>query len=517
MVTSAQARPDSWPSASSAGGPYPRRVSGRTVRSSQDLKFFHITSYDRPPQYLGFTSSKLDNFVAVPSGESWFVRPDGCMSAQGYLQLIDEIKERRFPGLDVSDRWDVTNQTLAALAGVKSLRILRLSDTRITDAGLGILEKLPDLEVLVLNNQVTNSGLRRIRGLKRLKALDLQRARITDSGLGVLKSLPGLVRLDVSDTRITDAGAKRIAALASLRQLDISGTEITDKGIAWLAGLPKLEVLYVGDKMTDRGLRAVTGFKRLKSLDVSGAKITDAGAGHLRGATRLEALALSETSIGDATLEQVATLKYLKTLELSGTRVTREGLSALAGMPRLETLSLGWGELTAAELRALGDLPRLTRVILNGRTLGQEVLSRIRSLAKLSKPGRRKGVRPERRATAGLPAGQAGVAPTTHPGGKAGTHVSLQDAPVYGIGAAPKPVRVGTAPKGKPLMIEVGASPQRARAGGTRKLTGLKRLHQIELGQAPRDLELRPGAFPQINFPEQDPANSLGELNVNTR
>ncbi len=499
----------------------------RTIRSDHDLKFFEITSYDRPAQYLGFTSSKLDNFVKVPSGATWFVRPDGRMSDEMYAKLIQEIKERKYPGLDVSDRWDITNPVLASLAGAASFRILRFSNTKITDAGLAVLSHLPGLEVLSLNNQISDIGLKQLKGLKRLKVLELPRSKISDYGLTILKQLPKLERLDLSESKISDAGARTVATMHSLRQVDVSGTLITDKGMALLAALPKLEIFYANETLTDRGLIALAEAKHLKTLDLSGARITDTGLKALTAATPLEALALSDTRISNASMESVAALKQLKTLELSGTQVTREGLAVLAGMPRLETISLGWNELNGPEIRTLAELPRLNRVILNGRTVGQDVLTRIRVLAKKAQLAQPYEASLNKKIV-------ASPAPAQHPGGKALT----SQAPVYASKPAvaskanykpivlPKdlpsstlaarPSKVETGPKGEGMILEVGAAPDPSRPR-RKRLTGLKRLHQIELSQAPRDIDLQPGASPNIHSQEYDPANSLGEITVNSR
>lgn len=504
-------------------------AAARSIRSDQDLKFFEITSYDRPASYLGFTSSKLDNFVRVPSGSSWFVRPDGRMTDEMYGKLIAEIKSKPYPGLDVSDRWDITNPVLAQLAKTSSLRILRLANTKINDAGLAVLADLPNLEVLSLSNQISDNGLKQVKVLKRLKMLELHRAKVSDRGLATLKELPKLESLDLSDSKITDAGARILASFPALKQLDISGTLITDKGIALLAKLPKLEILYAPDTLSDGGLRALVEAKHLKTLDMSGSRVTDSGLKVLGKAAGLEALALSDVRVGDSGMPFVATLKRLKTLELSGTQVTRDGLMALAGMPRLETISLGWNELNGPEIRALSALPRLNRIVLNGRTLGQDVLARIKVLAKKTQLAQPYEAPANKKITVGM-------APASHPGSRVtalppqtlnpktgvvskptyNPAMMPKDLPSATLASKPRAVVESTTPRGPGMIIEVAAAPEPTRPG-RRRLTGLKRLHQLEITQAPRDMALEPGASPNIQSNEYDPANSLGEFTVNSR
>jgi hypothetical protein len=57
---------------------------------------------------------------------------------------------------------DVTDETLANLAGMDQLHKLDLSDTQITDDGLAVLAKLPKLRSLyVANTAVTDDGFRK--------------------------------------------------------------------------------------------------------------------------------------------------------------------------------------------------------------------------------------------------------------------------------------------------------------------------------------------------------------------
>jgi len=202
-------------------------------------------------------------------------------------------------------------------------------------------------------------------------------------------------------------------------------------------------------------------------------------------------------------------------------------------MPRLKTLSLEWEELTGLEMRALGNLPKLDRLVLNGRTIGQDTLSRIRVMAKKSQ---RLSV--NRVAVRSSPASLehrsvTDAAPASHPIGKVvskptpeiETKVASLPKHAYKPIALPRDLPASAPaskqtidlgpPKGEGMILEVNAGP--AFSGSKKRLTGLKRLHQIELTQNPRDLDLQPGADPTIQSSEPNPANSLGEFTVNSR
>ena len=88
--------------------------------------------------------------------------------------------------------------------------------------------------------------------------LDLSRTGITDAGLKVLAKMPNLERLDLRGTAVGDAGVKALAGLTHLESLNLYGTGVTDAGLEALRGLPSLRRLYVGGTpVTEPGLDAL--------------------------------------------------------------------------------------------------------------------------------------------------------------------------------------------------------------------------------------------------------------------
>jgi len=76
--------------------------------------------------------------------------------------------------------------------------------------------------------------------------LDLSRTAVTDAGLRVLAKMPNLTRLDLRDTSVGDAGLKAVAGLEKLESLGLYGTRVTDAGASALSRLPALRQVYVG-------------------------------------------------------------------------------------------------------------------------------------------------------------------------------------------------------------------------------------------------------------------------------
>ena len=92
-----------------------------------------------------------------------------------------------------------------------NLRTLRLSGTRMGDAGLEHLKELDRLENLYLDGtQVTDAGLEHLRELTSLTLLDLSDTQVTGPGLGHLKGLTGLRYLHFHHNQVTEEGVKKL-------------------------------------------------------------------------------------------------------------------------------------------------------------------------------------------------------------------------------------------------------------------------------------------------------------------
>jgi mono/diheme cytochrome c family protein len=93
--------------------------------------------------------------------------------------------------------------------------------------------------------------------------LDLSRTGITDAGLKVLAKMPNLARLDLRETAIGDDGVRALSGLNKLETLSLYGTRVTDAGLKTLQALPSLRRLYVGGTpVTEPGLEALRKARR---------------------------------------------------------------------------------------------------------------------------------------------------------------------------------------------------------------------------------------------------------------
>ncbi len=140
---------------------------------------------------------------------------------------------------------DLTDADLAGLHldTLDDLRILHLSETQLTDAGLAQLKGLTHLQALHLSGtEVTDAGLAHIKEMSELRSLELPQG-VTDAGLARLQGLGGLQVLNLAGTQVSDAGLRGLKGLTNLKTLILS-TQVTESAIAGLRkALPGVQVL----------------------------------------------------------------------------------------------------------------------------------------------------------------------------------------------------------------------------------------------------------------------------------
>jgi hypothetical protein len=131
-----------------------------------------------------------------------------------------------------------------------------LSNKNISDHGLKLLQNIPHLSTLDLENnkKITNNGLRHLKQLKNLKVLNLENTNIDDVGLEHLKDFTHLYALNLGSTQITDKGLAYLAHLHNLWELNLKYTKITSDGLVHLEDLVNLRVIILyGTKLHNWG------------------------------------------------------------------------------------------------------------------------------------------------------------------------------------------------------------------------------------------------------------------------
>jgi len=95
------------------------------------------------------------------------------------------------------------------------------------------------------------------RKLKSLTMLDLDLTNVTDAGLKEIAELKNLTMLDLATTKVTDEGLKEIAKLNNLRFLRLDDTVVTDAGLKKLQeALPRCRLQLVRRFQVERPARS---------------------------------------------------------------------------------------------------------------------------------------------------------------------------------------------------------------------------------------------------------------------
>ncbi len=215
---------------------------------------------------------------------------------------------------------DVTSRSFEHLAGITSLRSLRVGFSRVEDAGFENLGPLTLLEEFGFGgNKMSGRALPLLKMLPALKKVDLGGLQRTDSGLwGMalsdfnLDSLADLEQLEVlalNDTNVGDAGLRKLTGLTRLRELDLSGTKVSLKGRESLAALSQLKKLrlWQAERIDNRAAGALLELKSLQTVD------------------------LAETGFGDSGLLQLAGSGSLRQVYVGGSEVTPDGVRQFRG------------------------------------------------------------------------------------------------------------------------------------------------------------------------------------------
>lgn len=232
-----------------------------------------------------------------------------------------------------------------AKEGLDKIQKLNLPGGMITDTGIAVLSKFPNLT-----------------------AVDLSGTQVTDAGIKVVKEIPLLEALSLTNTKVSDVALASIADHPSLRELRLASTGVTDKGLELLDKLEHLEVLDISRTgITGSGFQKFKGKKTLRVLHAQHSSIQPGAFKFLAGAP-IEDLNLDVTGTNDFAMVSIGTFKKLKHLRLEFCAgISDFGMSKLNGMKDLETLSLrNVTTLTSATLRPLMASKKLKVLVIVG-------------------------------------------------------------------------------------------------------------------------------------------------------
>ena len=347
----------------------------------------------------------------------------------------------RLERLFLTDTPIITDLGIAPLKSLKSLKLLTLNGTSLSDAlHKDLSAALPDLEIAWDGADVERGVAQRLLGKGATLAI-LDRAGQLQKGIASVESLPSgrvtIKEADLSTARgINDDDVKQLQNLSAVESLSLAGASLKPDGLAPLFGLQSLRKLDLGTlnlqpqmvtqlKQTLKNcnvvIREPADVEFAKQILTAGGAINiqlaeqgtvyndvrdparlpaarfllrgikldelpavnDALFGRLGELPSLELLSLRGTAITDDGLAKISACRSLKDLTLSGTKITADGLAHLVPLTKLAQLYLAETQIGGAGVRRLGELPSLTDLSLQGVKLTDGDLTQLKRLDKL--------------------------------------------------------------------------------------------------------------------------------------
>ncbi|HPC96453.1 MAG TPA: hypothetical protein PLU87_16010 [Sedimentisphaerales bacterium] len=346
--------------------------------------------------------------VAVPAGK-WISLTVECKEAWSDLSPLRNLQPDDLYQLGIHG-WSTGgtkpgDACMTYVAHLTGLRVLDLSQTNITGAGMKWIAGLQNLRRLTAPNRMDDAGLAHIAGLPALTGLYLQESRVTNAGLRHLAGLQSLEELALGAGRITNDGLAHLAKLPRLHYLLLQGDGFSDAGFVHLKNVPNLHILHCGhlpqttdaglahlsalsqvqdlsfhwsQNITNEGIRHLARLPNLRSLDVRNSKVTDEGLAYLREVKTLESLDLPAQGISDRGLAYLSELPRLRKLDVIRVHLvdpskdhgyyTDKGVAMLTQCHSLEELNIGSIGVTDASMESIARLDKLRELSLFGCT-----------------------------------------------------------------------------------------------------------------------------------------------------
>jgi len=140
---------------------------------------------------------------------------------------VSNLKELEYLGLPVN----TDDEHLKHISGLKKLKFVNASATRVNGQGLSILSKLPQLKTLDLRHtHVSVKALAALTNSMTLETLLLSDTPLYDICLKSIGKIPNLQYLTLNHTRITDVGLQSLHQAVNLKYLSLYDTSTTERG-----------------------------------------------------------------------------------------------------------------------------------------------------------------------------------------------------------------------------------------------------------------------------------------------
>lgn len=317
--------------------------------------------FDGGVQSLGIAESWLSHNQDVPADWFWqlFSIPE---THRPYRRLKLELLRNKGEYLKMTDR------QLELLSRCRNLWAFHCSGFSLGD--VRVLRTWQQLRSLQLHCPIDDANLRDLPTFPQLQLLGLFNGQMTDAGVGELQRQPQLRSLGLVDCeRVTGT---TLSSLTTVRELNLSRMKLNDQGLFSVTQLPELRRLYLQLRIDPHNRqpldwRFLAQSQQLIYLSIDGN----------RWNSQFSPTEFHE--IDDAGLAAIATLPKLGELFVGSTLITDDGVRSLAGATKIHHLRIEarHGSLTDSTLDFFAEMKRPSYIAIIAETFSKDAIQHL--------------------------------------------------------------------------------------------------------------------------------------------
>jgi thiol-disulfide isomerase/thioredoxin/Leucine-rich repeat (LRR) protein len=269
-----------------------------------------VNGWDFSQFYLGWhVLQPARGDVIVPEGHE--VRLEAAASAFDDLSFLSALGPDAIQWLEAARSARIDVSALRAIAKLRGLRRLDLSQCQIADESLGELGSLPRLEGIHL--MFPGVARRRAGGARERRRPDQGQSLV--KGVEWLASLPELKELQLDGWQLPDASFEVLARCRNLESLTLTIAELKDQHVRSLAKLAHLRSLRVHAESAEKIGPSFAPFRASRSLNTLVIWRMGVDAAMLRGLGQIPSLRKLDFSLADLADDAVPALQSLKQID----------------------------------------------------------------------------------------------------------------------------------------------------------------------------------------------------------
>jgi len=237
-----------------------------------------------------------------------------------------ESDQKKFSQLKYGQKWicipkGVRGKELEPLKLLEfGANYLRTENHNLSDKDLKYITCLP-LKVLNLSEtKVSNEGLRKIAEMKTLESLVLDDCeRISDKGVSYLEENTQIIAISLRGTGITSEAARSLSKMPNLRMVDVGRTAADNESVALLQNLRYLRVAgFAGSGITGDAFYHFRKFPDLRILDLSSLNLKDEDFAAFSKMTLNGMIINNNPGLTDATIAYLDKIDHFRYLSVFG-------------------------------------------------------------------------------------------------------------------------------------------------------------------------------------------------------